>query len=106
MSHRQFANRQSRLIWRFHAGILPLTSGSGLTYSPACVSTPIQEPAMEPLIGRSLFVHRFAVAAGAISLAVGLAVLVDRSAAQSPFPAPLQTQTPRIVGRWTGKTQE
>jgi hypothetical protein len=61
---------------------------------------------MKPTIGRSLFVHRFALAAGAISLAVGLIIFAQSSEAQSPFPAPVQTQTPRIVGRWTGKTQE
>jgi hypothetical protein len=41
-----------------------------------------------------------------LSAAMVLAACAGPAEAENPFPAPIQTQTPRIVGRWTGKTQE
>ena len=61
---------------------------------------------MKPMIGRPLFARRFAWAAGAVSIAIGFAVWSEQVEAQNPFPAQVQTQVPRIVGRWSGKTQE
>jgi hypothetical protein len=61
---------------------------------------------MKSVIGRLVFARQLAWGAGALSIAMGLVVLTERVEAQSPFPAPVQTQTPRIVGQWTGKTQE
>jgi hypothetical protein len=49
---------------------------------------------------------RLAWTAFAVSAATILAACAGPVEAQNPFPAPIQSQTPRIVGRWTGKTQE
>jgi hypothetical protein len=61
---------------------------------------------MKSVIGRLVFARRRAWGVGALSIAMGLVVLTERVEAQSPFPAPVQTQTPRIVGRWSGKSQD
>jgi hypothetical protein len=43
----------------------------------------------------------FAVAVGCIA-----GIASNRAAAQAPFPAPVQTDVPRVVGRWSGKTED
>jgi hypothetical protein len=52
-------------------------------------------------------VRRTSLFVAALLVTLGFAVIaVDRTFAQAPFPAQVQTDVPRVVGRWSGKTEE